>query len=284
MTDSGEPAPPATPRGGSAVRTAWLLLGGVVTGVVLAAGSAATYVGLNWPADVQTEQATNVVSTNIATIDIQGDLGDVVVTADPRQSRVVIDRQMRWDWQKPMAGQDVVGAVLQLRSGCGRLLAAACAVSYVLLVPPGVEVRATTVGGAIRVRGTSGSLRLAARTGSIEVRDCAGRIDVSTDEGSVTGLGLRGTEARVAARLGDVNLAFAVAPDMVMAESGRGDIDIAVPGGADRDSYQVRAGETTGAKQIGVRTGSDAGAARTIVGSARRGSLTVRYAGPAPSE
>jgi hypothetical protein len=60
-------------------------------------------------------------------------------------------------------------------------------------------------------------------------------------------------DTRVSVRRGDVRLEYAAAPSMVETTSTqRGDIDIAVPGGATRDRYLVRSSGTTGSKQVSV--------------------------------
>jgi hypothetical protein len=268
----------------TAARTGWLLLGGIVTGVVLTAGSVLGYVGLNWPATTRTEQTTTTVSAAVTTLDLQSDLGDVVVTASPEQSQGVIDRRVSWAWSKPTVDQTVLGGVLRIRSRCGRIFAGECTVSHVVRVPPQVVVQVTTANGTIRAQGVSGDVRLTTGTGSIEVIGCTGGLEASSeDEGNVIGTGLRGSDSRIKVKRGDVRLAYATPPSMVRVASERsGDIDIAVPDGTVRDRYLVRSRGTADPKQIDVE--SDPAGKRTIIVNSRDGGLTIRYAGqPAPT-
>lgn len=87
--------------------------------------------------------------------------------------------------------------------------------------------------------------------GDIRLHDLPDRLNVRSSNGNVAATGLAGTNVTASSGTGNVSLTFSRAPMGVHADSGTGDVTIAVPGGV---TYAVAASAPAGTAHIGIRT------------------------------
>jgi hypothetical protein len=260
-------------------RATGLLLGGILTGVLLAAGSGALWVVLSGPGPLHTETQQQTYRQPVTGIDISIGLGNSSVTLiSGPPGAVTVRRQVAWSRVKPVPEEQVVGRTLQIRAHCPHTLlgpAGRCGADLVVEVPPGAAVRADVAAGRIHAERLTGAVDLTTYGGDITVAGLGGRLRARSDGGNITGTGLTGPETEVKAEWGDVDLRFAAVPTVVQATVGTGDVSIAVPpAGTGTDGYQVRADTNEGQHTVDVP--QDSTGRHTVVAHSDHGDVTVR--------
>lgn len=261
-------------------RTAGLLLGGILTGVLLAAASAGLWVVLAGPAPVHTESQQQTYREPVTSIDILVGLSNSSVTLiSGKPGIVTVRRQVTWSRAKPVPEERIVGRTLQIRAHCSSPLlppTGQCRSDLVVEVPPEATVRAEVAAGRIQAEQLTGAVDLTTYGGDITVSGLRGRLRARSDGGSITGSDLAGAETQVKARWGDVDLRFAAAPTLVQAAVGTGDVSIAVPrAGTGPDGYLVRADTGNGRQNVDVP--QDSAGRHTIDAHSDHGDVTVRH-------
>lgn len=258
-------------------RAAALLLGGVLTGLLLAAGSLGLWTLAATPGPLRTESLQQSYPQAITDIDVE--LANSSLTLVTGAAGAVnVQRQLTWSRAKPTVSERLVGRTLQIRGQCSRTLLGRpdqCRADYALEVPPGVAVRAILDSGDIRADGLTGALQLSTVGGDITVTGTHGSIWARTDHGNIVGTDLSGRDADVKSSNANVDLRFAVVPDHVQVDTLDGDVSIAVPvAGTGVDGYQVRAGTRDGRRDVDVQ--EDSAGRHAIVAYTGRGNVTVR--------
>lgn len=261
-------------------RTAALLLGGLLTGVLLAAASVGLWVVLAGPEPLHTESQQQVYREPVTEIDISIALYNSSVTLiGGRPGAVTVRRDLTWSRAKPVPEERIVGRTLQIRSRCPSSLlptVGQCRADLIVEVPPKATVRASVTAGRIDAEQLTGAVELTSYGGDITISGIRGRLRAKSDGGSITGTELASAETEAKSGWGDVNLRFAVAPTLVQATTGDGDVLIAVPpAGTGTDGYRVRADTKDGRSTIDVP--QDSTGRHTIVAHADHGYVTVRH-------
>lgn len=106
-TDTAMTALPAVP---AVVRGVWLLFGGMVTGIILTLAVVALFLIVNGTENEQVERDTINISEQVTSLDLEGDLGEITVAAaTDGTTETVIERSVRWAWQKPAISEEVFG-------------------------------------------------------------------------------------------------------------------------------------------------------------------------------
>jgi hypothetical protein len=260
-------------------RAAGLLLGGILTGVLLAAASVGLWVVLAGPEPLHTESQQQVYREPVTEIDISMALYNSSLTLiDGQPGTVTVRRDLTWSRAKPVPEERIAGRTLQILSRCPSSLlptGGQCRADLIVEVPPGATVRARVTAGRIHAEQLTGAVDLTAYGGDITVSGIRGRLRAKTDGGTITGTELASTETEAKSGWGDVNLRFAVAPTLVQARTGIGDVLIAVPpAGTGTDGYRVLADTKDGRKTIDIPQNS--AGRHTIVAHADHGHVTVR--------
>ncbi|MEU4428851.1 hypothetical protein AB0F81_50275 [Actinoplanes sp. NPDC024001] len=261
-------------------RAVGLLLGGILTGALLAAGSTGLWLTLAGPEPLHADSRQQTYREPVTGIDISVGLRDSTVTLiNGQPGAVTVRQQLAWSRAEPVLEDDIVGRTLRIRSSCPPVLlppAGQCRADLVVEVPPGATVRADVAVGRIRAERLTGAVDLTAYGGDITVSDHRGRLRARSDGGNITGTELAGAETDAEAEWGDVNLRYAVVPTVVQATSGTGDVSIIVPpAGTGADGYRVRA--DTGGGRHTVDVPQDSAGRHTIVAHAEQGDVTVRH-------
>jgi hypothetical protein len=258
-------------------RAAGLLLGGVLTGLLLAAGSLLLWTLAATPGPVRTDTQQQSYTQAIGDIDVELTSSSLTLVTRPAGA-VGVQRQLTWARGKPVVSERLVGRTLQIRAQCPRSIFGyreQCRADYALEVPPGVAVRATLFDGDIRADGLTGALQLSTFGGDITVTGTHGSLSAHTDQGSIVGSDLNGRDVDVKSSNADIDLRFAVVPDHVQVDTVDGDVSIAVPvAGNGADGYQVRAYTRDGRRDVNVQ--EDSTGRHAIVAYTVRGNVTVR--------
>jgi hypothetical protein len=260
-------------------RAAGLLLGGILTGVLLASGSFGLWALLEGPEQLRTEAQEQVYRRPVTNIDI--DLGYSSVTLVSGQpGTVTVRRQLTWNRAKPAPVEQVVGRTLQIRSRCPHVFlgrAERCRVDLVVEVPPGAAVQVNLDTGQVRAEELTGALHLTTVDGNITASGTRGRLWARSESGDIIGTDLGGAETDVRTSFADVDLRFAVVPDLVQATATEmGDVSIAVPrAGTGVNGYQIRVGAGDGRQDVDVL--QDSTGRHTITANTEHGDVSVRH-------
>jgi hypothetical protein len=177
--------PPAT-----RARTAWLVVGAVLTTATIVVGSATA--GLWLARQSETRSHTYQLPTTPILLDLPG-VDVVIMTGE--SGNLTVQRHLTWATAKPDVQESWDGQALRVRIDCPSLaIGPGCGVDYLVRVPPGL---------ALEIRATSGDVR---------------------------GTDLRPAELAIRTRSGDVDLRFTAAPRRLEVETGSGDVDLMLPG------------------------------------------------------
>jgi hypothetical protein len=263
---------PRHPRG------AWLLLGGILTGLLVASGSFGLWAVLTRPETLRTEAQEQVYQQPVSDIDIAVEASSVTLTSGA-EGAVRVQRQLTWGRAKPTLDERIVGRTLQIRVKCPRTLigrAGHCRVDFAVEVPPGVAVKVNIDGGGIRADRLTGPLQLTTSYADIAVSGTRGPLVARSTIGDVVGVDLGGREVDVKSGRAHVDLRFTVVPDHVRAETQNGDVTVVVPvGGTGVEGYQVRSGTGLGRQDIDIRQDPDG--RHTIAAFAGEGDILIRH-------
>lgn len=237
MTTSGSPVATATRPSGP---NGWLVIGGVLTVLLIAAGtlSVAGWLG------VRSETQSQTYRHDAEEISIEISNGDVTLVAG-EPGLVSVERRLRWSYAKPTYDERWDGRTLHVTTDCraGQWLGPQCGIDYTLAVPETVAVRVRTSTGDIAVRDLRGELRLSTSTGDVTAVDVASpAIDVSTSTG-------------------DIRLTVTAPPQTVTARTGTGDVTVRVPEGG---SYRVQTDTGIGDTRISVPRDNSASRSITV--------------------
>ncbi|HSV64734.1 MAG TPA: DUF4097 family beta strand repeat-containing protein [Mycobacteriales bacterium] len=250
----------------------------LVVGTVLSVGLIAIGVlnVVGWMAQSRYQQELTLRS-EVKVLTVRTGGGDVSVSPST-DDLVHVTESVRYGVTRPTLVHTATAAGVLLQAGCGGWwFVGSCSVDYAVAVPGDFVVDVRSGGGSVSAAGLAGSVRLESGGGDVRASELAGRVELETGGGSVRGNALRGTAVTARTGGGNVDLVFAGLPDQVVAESGGGDVTVAVPGGA---AYRVSATSGGGRTSIGVRT--DPGAARSIEARSGGGDVQVVPTGGAP--
>jgi hypothetical protein len=267
---------------GRRTQAAWLLFGGVFTGMVISGCALGSWLVLSGQGKVMTETQQRSYQHQATRIELDVDSGDVSLVAGAA-GQVSIDRRLEWAAAKPVVEENWQGDTLHIHAWCPKpgptpLGSRRCSTVLALRVPAGVAVETNVRVGTIRVNDIQGELGLSTSSGNLEITNAPGRIRARSETGDITATGLSCAQADVKTYAGDVSLQFAVAPELVKAATVMGNVEVAVPHAAvGADRYQVRAQVTDANRHVSVP--DDPAAGRQLVASTSMGEVYVRYTG-----
>jgi len=161
----------------------------------------------------ETQHEATVFQQAVSVIDVDVSAGSVRIIGSDR-SDVSVDMTVHSGIRSPSHSESVVDGHLRVHSGCDFGFDN-CSVDYVIKVPAGVDVTASTSGG------------------NVDLESMKGNADVSTDGGNA-------------------HLGFAIAPTHVRARASGGKIVVALPD--DGQAYLVKAKSDGGSTNVDVRT------------------------------
>jgi hypothetical protein len=228
----------------------------VVVGVLFSVTMIAAGVlsAVNWLARSSYEK-DSVISPLAQRLSVRTGGGQVELSASA-DGRVHVHSRVRYGLVRPTLTEQSASDGVRLEAGCRGGFgigfgSGGCQVDYTVAVPPTFTVDVRSGGGEIRARDLTGDVSLATGGGNIDVSGNGGTLSLTSGGGNITTNGLRGPEVQARTGGGNVGLVFAYPPGRVSADSGGGNVDVAVPDGP---AYRVDAASGGGDTTIGVRT------------------------------
>jgi hypothetical protein len=198
---------------------------------------------------------TQFTADGIRELVINHDVGDITLVAGTTPGQVRVTTSRTWSWQPPPATHTVKGAVLTLAGESSRFLRLGSSdIDQVIMVPPGITIRAEVSSGNIQATGLDSP--------HFEVKTVSGGIDV-TD--------LNATLFSATAASGDITASLLGATERVNAHTVSGSVDLTVPDA----SYDVDADTLSG--KVRLEVADDPGAARLISAHTTSGDVTIRH-------
>ncbi len=270
------PPPPPAPPGPTLVRTgptinvAWLALGSLAA-VVGLLFSTLEVVGLL--AHEERDEQIRIDDPAVAVLDVASDGGTIeIVGADTEVVR--IDARVSEGLTETDFRQEVVGDRLQVRVRCKAVVSNLwCRADLRIVVPRDLEVKVRADHDRISLRAIEGRVDAESSNGTVEAEALSGATRLHSGNGTVRATRLRTESIQAASSNGSVRLEFGVAPLSVIARSGNGSVEVAVPRGDAGYAVDVRSGN--GSTENLVRADPDS--ERRIVATSSNGSVTVRY-------
>jgi hypothetical protein len=236
------------------------------TGVLLLVG-AATAFALEPVGNDRYEQ-TSTVASPVERLSVRTGSGDVDVSAGPDADVHVLAR-VSYRRDRPQLIEELSPAGLLLEPRCADAWFAWCSVDYEIQVPAGFAVDVEIGSGEVRVRAVDGPVDVDASSGDVQVEDVSGELTLHTASGTVSGDEVDSAVVRASTSSGDVRLDL-LAPREVVAGTGSGEVEIAVPVGR---AYRVETDTGSGSETVDVPVDPDApGSIRATTGS---GDVTV---------
>jgi hypothetical protein len=252
----------------------WRLAGVLLTVVALLVGGFFIVRTLFGSSAASEEQQNQSYQQPVTRLEFDVDSGDISV-APGGDGQISVERTLHFGRTKPTVNDEWAGDALRLSSRCRQ--DKGCWVNYVVRVPPGVAVLASTQAGNVSIVDITGELDLTSTAGDVSVRGGTGAVRVRGEAGNVTGSGLKSTSVDVQTTDGAVSLDFAVPPTTVRVVAESGSIRIAVPrAGTGVDGYAVHAGTKDGARKVTVD--EDSAGRHTISAELVDGDVSVGYA------
>jgi hypothetical protein len=235
VVGSGTPSAPASPISAASVAAS-----------IAAAATASALPSFSIPGTHESVQSFQVTAP-VSTLDVTSHLGDITITGSSSNT-VSVTEQMAYSSTLPVTSHAVAGGTLTVGYTCPAQ--AVCGVAYIITVPRGVTVTATTATGAIRLSGLTGP--------SLTAKVDAGFIDATS---------LSVADASFTVDVGGVTATFTAAPQTLSATTKAGGIALHVPTTTD---YQVSA---TGKSTITVPESTTS--AHTITASTDVGAIQI---------
>lgn len=192
---------------------------------------------------------TFTIAAHVTTLVVKGGAGTIDVTGSDRDT-ISVSQQVSYTKTAPAATHAVSGTTLTLSYTCPPELV--CGVSYVIQVPRGVAVQASTAAGAVTLTSLAGPVR------------------AQTSAGLISANGLTSPTAELKSDAGGIDATFTAPPASVQATTDVGPIAINVPGSA---SYQVKTHTYVGSSTVTVPKST--ASAHAISASSDLGSITI---------
>jgi DUF4097 and DUF4098 domain-containing protein YvlB len=204
-------------------------------------------------------------------LEIGADAGDVRIERAPGRE-LVVETHASGSLRVPRVESRMDDGKLVLHADCV-IFENRCRVSFVVRVPAGTHVSASTDAGDIVASGLTAGAALHSDSGDLRVTGSAGPLALSTDSGDIEARDVRSQKLAAHTDSGDVGLTFASPAGRVDATTDSGDVTIALPRTA--DSYDVERSTDSGDEAVGVRT--DPLSERRIVARTDSGAIAVVY-------
>jgi hypothetical protein len=250
-------------------RTAWLVIGSVVT-VAALLGGVSNIVGL-----LAHEMETRIVTVpaaDIAVLEVHSDAGSVTVRAAD-VTEITVRARIGHGLRRSGSSVEVVDDRLVVRGSCPVFGSQWCDVRYTIDVPAGIDVVVRADNDDVRVSGVTGVLDLHSGNGSVRADDVGGSLTMSSDNGSIRGTGVVADTVDARTDNGDVAIEMRVAPRMLNARSDNGDVEVVVPD--DAATYAVDISSGNGSVDSALRT--DPASERRVTISSDNGNVSASY-------
>jgi Toastrack DUF4097 len=202
-------------------------------GLVLV-GSAATLLiagavlGALWLSSSKTRTVSSELPSSLRGIELHVESGDVAIVGGSQTGVSIATVEHSVFGHDPQERRSLRAGILQIASGCPRMVIGSCSASYRIDVPNNVPISIRTEHGNVRLDGYRGSA------------------DIATDTGRISVEGYCGFVLGAASASGDVSVSTACSPERLALRSGSGDVSATVPPG----NYRIQAASSTGATSV----------------------------------
>lgn len=202
---------------------------------------------------VKKAERTYTVDGKVTTVDVATHGGEItILPATGGDGKVRVTERYEYSDAKPDPEHRLENGKFSIdKATCAGALHGRCTVSVEVYAPRTADLRLSTTGGNITVRGTSGTVAADTRGGNVTLEDCASRTAAAHTKG------------------GDVIATFTAAPDSVDGRTSGGDVRIRLPKG----TYAVEASTAGGNREVGVA--SDAGSPHKVTARSQGGDVRV---------
>ncbi|GAA0409260.1 DUF4097 family beta strand repeat-containing protein [Streptomyces luteireticuli] len=202
---------------------------------------------------VKKAERTYTVDGKVTTVDVATHGGEItVLPVTGGDGKVRVTERYEYSDSKPDPEHRLENGKFTIdKATCGGALHGRCTVSVEVHAPRTADLRLSTSGGNITVRGASGTVAADTRGGNVTLEDCASRSATAHTKG------------------GDVTASFTVVPDSVDGRTSGGDVRIRLPKG----TYAVDASTSGGNREVVVPT--DEGSAHKVTARTQGGDVRV---------
>lgn len=204
---------------------------------------------------------------SVSTIEATSVGGLISIVGDDDATGTTVTTESRYSGDAPSVSVTLENGVLIADDGCGSRTD--CDVDFRIVVPPNVDVTATTTDGSMTVNDIIGDVTLATADGNVSLNGIEGSVDVVTVSGSVLGARLESATATVVSDSGNVDLTFNEPVEQVTVTTDSGNATVQVAG----EPYNVVTQTVNGS--IDIVVDEDAAAPRTITLTTGSGDIKV---------
>jgi hypothetical protein len=253
------------------VRVLWKIVGTIVVVGTIGFGSVQVVSAL---AHEENTSVRTFDDPAITTLDLDSHAGSVRVVGTDRDAITVTsevsDGLFPTDHTAAVEGDRLV-----LRTTCPPVIGLFCSVDYTIEVPADLAIVVHVDNGSATVTGIDGTVDVSADNGGVDLDGLTGVVQADADNGSVEGVNLRSTRVEATSDNGSVRLSFVVEPEVVVAGTDHGSVEIVVPDTP--VAYRVDLSSGHGSTDAAVRT--DPNGERSLTGRSDTGSVSARYSG-----
>jgi hypothetical protein len=215
--------------------------------------------------------------TGLSKLAVDLDSADITLRSGAGRS-VLVERTLTWNNDRPSVHVDKAGDTLTVRSdGCRSGISfgfTTCRVQITVTLPADMPVSMQTDSGDAQVTGLTGPVRAHTSSGNLRLSRLSGALDADIDSGDLDADEISSPTVRARSSSGDVRIAFASAPDRVVASSSSGNVTVRVPQVA--TGYAISTEVSSGDRHVPA---SHSGSPHHLDLTADSGDVTVDYAG-----
>jgi hypothetical protein len=258
-------------------------------GLALLFASIAAVQVAGWTIGAVERTSTQVIPGPVDRLVVEADGGEINVVPSGTDA-VRINSTMKGSLHTPEPSAFREGNTVHLNGKCPEISFGPCRARVTIFVPRDTPVEVHSGSGDLTASGLTGPVdletgsgdvaatllrgetKLHTGSGDIDVHGLGGRTDLSTGSGDITGDGLVMSSVKAETSSGDVLLDYRLAPSVVLASTGSGDVDVMVPRGY---AYRVNADPGSGDEKVEVDTTQESH--RFIEATTSSGDVTVGY-------
>lgn len=219
------------------------------------------------------EEVVEVDASGLALLDVDNEAGRVRVVGVPDAGAVRVHASIRDGLRSTGHHIERRADRLLVRGSCPVVGSTWCRADYTIEVPRDLAV-AVAGRGNLTITDVDGRVTVETRQSSATLERVGGDIVARTQQGGVTGSGLRSANVDASSRQGSITLGFAESPRSVSASARQGSIEVVLPD-EEGIAYAVDPSASQGSETILIR--SDPESTRSLILRTHQGSITARY-------
>jgi hypothetical protein len=248
----------------------WLFVGaGLLIALVLVGVGALACINLMARQTVRTETTYPFTGSRV---EVDAELGDVQIERGV-PGEVAVTQRAAFGLRRPQGQAQVRGDTFVVTDqACPLQRLFRCDLRWTVVVPADVDVVVVAGRSDVRVAGVDGSVKVTS-TGDIDLVAVTGEIALVSHDGDIRAEELRSQRVVATTDAGAVQVSFRAAPRLVLARTGRGEVEVEVPDGT--GPYRVKAVADDGLKNVLVPI--DINSDRTVNVESGAGNVIVTH-------